>query len=151
MIKFTDDLDSIVPIWQEAFGDSEEDIYFFINNCKNKLCAAYLKNNKPVSMLFLVDCTVDNIAYKYIYAACTYKSEMGNGYMTNLLDFCKSNFSHICLIPADDKLVAFYNDRGFNNKINIDNLNFSERDDIKEYLFEGCALDNPFSLGYIGE
>ena len=36
MIKFFDDSNKIIPLWQEAFGDSKEDILFFLKNCKKK-------------------------------------------------------------------------------------------------------------------
>lgn len=34
MIKITKSVDDIVPLWSEAFGDSREDIVFFIENIK---------------------------------------------------------------------------------------------------------------------
>ena len=37
MIKFFDDSNKIIPLWQEAFGDSKEDILFFLKNCKKKM------------------------------------------------------------------------------------------------------------------
>ncbi len=151
MIEYVNDLSKITPLWQEAFGDSTEDIVFFLDNCVNKSCMAVYDRGKPVSMLFLVDCTVDNKKSKYIYAACTFKKYMGLGYMTNLLEFCGRKYNNLCLIPADEALVGFYEKRGFEKRLPLKALCFDETDEIKEYLFEGCALKKPFVLIYKGE
>ena len=36
MIKYFDDENLIIRLWHEAFGDSDEDIVFFLKNCKHK-------------------------------------------------------------------------------------------------------------------
>ena len=148
MIKIYNDKNLIVPLWQEAFGDSKEDILFFIDNCKNMKCLGYFDDNKLSSMLFLVDCKIDNIDFKYIYAACTYKAKRGRGDMSKLLNYSKAEFKNVCLIPADDKLVNFYSKRGFNIKFGLNEIGFDESEEIKEYLFEGCQLKEPFILAY---
>lgn len=150
MIKFTDNWKSVIELWQEAFGDSREDILFFINNCVHKECLTYYSNNQLASMLFLVDCLCDGKKGKYIYAACTFSSCRGQGFMSQLLDYCKENYSLICLIPADLSLVGYYSKREFNFKISLDKLVFNESGEIKDYLFEGCELKEPFSLAYYG-
>ena len=66
MIKITKSVDDIVPLWSEAFGDSREDIVFFIENIKNARCFAYYENGKAVSMLYLVDCFLDGKQAYYI-------------------------------------------------------------------------------------
>lgn len=148
MIKIIDDRNLIIPLWQEAFNDSKEDIMFFLNNCKNVKCLGYFDENALSSMLFLVDCKINDIDYKYIYAACTYKNKRGRGDMSKLLDYSKSNYRNVCLIPADDKLVEFYIKRGFDTKINLREIVFDESEEIKEYLFDGCELITPFILAY---
>ncbi|MCM1114731.1 MAG: GNAT family N-acetyltransferase [Clostridium sp.] len=139
---------SIVNLWKEAFGDTDEDIHFFLEHCKNKSCLCLKKNNELCSMLFLVDCSIDNAAFKYIYAACTAGSGRKNGYMTKLLEYCQSNFENIVLIPADDALVDYYRKRSFNHNMDIKNILFNESSEIKEYLLEGCNLEAPFALAY---
>ncbi len=148
MIKEFNDKNLIIPLWTEAFGDSEEDIVFFLNNCKNMKCIGCFDDEELLSMLFLVDCKLDNSNSKYIYAACTYKKYRGSGAMSKLLDYCKSNFKNVCLIPADDKLVCFYKKRGFEKEFDVDKIIFDESDDINEYLFEGCQLEKPIILAY---
>lgn len=138
---------SVVSLWQEAFGDSKEDVLFFFNNCQNKFCLCAEKNSDLLSMLFLVDCEVNGKAYKYIYAACTSKNARKSGYMSKLLEYCNSKYDNVLLIPADEELVDYYSKRGFTHKIDMNNILFNESDEIKEYLFEGCSLEKPFALG----
>lgn len=146
MIKEIDDYGKIVHLWQEAFGDTVQDILFFTSNCTNKKCIVYLCDDKVASMLFLVDCECENIAAHYVYAACTLKSMQGKGYMTQILKYCFENYKNICLIPASDSLVKYYNDRGLLFEHSIDDLSFNETNEIKEYLLEGYELTNPSVL-----
>lgn len=150
MITFTDDEESIVSLWQQAFGDSKEDILFFLKNCKNKKCLAFTEEKTLYSMLFLVDCTLNGKPSKYVYAACTDKNFKNQGYMSALLDFCKENYSSVCLIPANNDLVGYYYNRGFNKEQPTNKLYFNENKEICEYLFEGCTLEKPFVMQYIG-
>lgn len=151
MIKLIDNPDDIVSLWAETFGDTADDILFFINNLSHGSAIAYYSDDKPASMLYLVDCTVNGIDYKYIYAACTALAARKRGYMSLLLDYCREHFKNIILIPADENLVTYYSKRGINEKIEINNITFYESKEITEYLFEGCKLEKPFALGYKGE
>ena len=144
MIKFCDDVNDILSLWNAVFGDSEEEIMFFINNAESAECLAYYESGRIVSMLFLVDCFINGKKGKYIYAACTDKNYEGRGYMTEILNHSKkSGYNYLCLIPASDSLVEFYRKRGFDKECSIDSLSFNQIDEIKEYLFEGYNLTEP--------
>ena len=134
MIKFFDDSNKIIPLWQEAFGDSKEDILFFLKNCKKKTALGFFDDGELCSMLFLVDCKLSGEKCKYIYAACTYKNHRGKGYMSNLLEYCQENYDLLSLIPADNSLVRFYNKCAFTYREDIVNIYFDESEDIEEYL-----------------
>lgn len=151
MIKFVDNQNDIIRLWNEAFGDSSEEIFFFIDNIEHGQCIGYYEGSALLSMLYVVDSTVNGKAYKYIYAACTAKSARRRGCMKILLDYCISNYDRVLLIPADENLVLYYSKRGFTHKIDVDNILFNESDDIVEYLFEGCELEEPFALSNKGE
>ena len=124
MIKYFDDENLIIRLWHEAFGDSDEDIVFFLKNCKHKKCLGFFEDDELCSMLFLVDCKVNGNNAKYIYAACTYQNKQKNGQMTNLLSFCKRKYDLLSLIPANDKLVTYYDKRGFKGRSEIKNIIF---------------------------
>lgn len=152
MIKITNNIDDIVPLWSEAFGDSREDIVFFIDNIRNGVCLAEFQNDKAVSMLYLVDCSLNSKQAHYIYAACTDSKSRKKGYMAGLIKYCIDNYDRVCLIPADEHLVNYYNKQGLVFMHPVDDLKFNEcRELIDEYLYAGCSLDSPVVLANKGE
>lgn len=152
MIKITNNIDDIVPLWSEAFGDSREDIVFFIDNIRNGVCLAEFQNDKAVSMLYLVDCCLNSKQAHYIYAACTDSKSRKKGYMAGLIKYCINNYDRVCLIPADEHLVNYYNKQGLVFMHPVDDLKFNEcRELIDEYLYAGCSLDSPVVLANKGE
>lgn len=150
MIKEIDSMEDIVLLWQEAFGDSREDIVFFADNLRHGKAIGLYEGDDLLSMLYLIDCTVCGEPFKYIYAACTANRARRNGCMSTLLDYCLSAYSNVLLVPADNDLVLYYSKRNFTHKIDISNILFNESEEIKEYLFDGCALDKPFALANKG-
>lgn len=152
MIKITKSVDDIAPLWSEAFGDSSEDIVFFIENIKNARCFAYYENGKAVSMLYLVDCFLDGKQSHYIYAACTTQSCRKKGYMSALIEHCIAEFDEVCLISANEKLIEYYKRQGLNFEYSVDKLKFDEcKELVDEYLYAGCSLDTPLVLSNKGE
>lgn len=147
MIKAVQSTEDIVALWAEAFGDSREDIIYFIDNIRHGKCIGYYEGDKLLSMLYLVDCNYKQYMSQYVYAACTLKENRGRGYMSALLDYCTAECEHgFCLIPANYGLVEYYESRGLNRHISIEDISFDECDGICEYLFEGCELEAPFAL-----
>ena len=146
MISYCNNNEKIISLWSDVFKDSREDVEFFIDNLKNGKCLGYFENEKLVSMLYLVDCKVNGIKAKYIYAACTYKEYEGRGYMTKLIEYASKPDNVLCLIPANESLISFYDKRGFNKSAKIESLVFDEIKEIKEYLFEGFELENPMVM-----
>ena len=147
MIKITNNNKGIIACWQEAFGDSEEDIRFFIDNVKKAVCLANEVGSDLASMLFLVPCTINGEQGHYIYAACTKRQYQKQSRMTKLLDAAfekEDNF--LCLLPADEALVKFYCERGFTAEAAVESLGFCQSEAIKEYLFDGCRLTKPFVM-----
>ena len=137
MIRFSDNSSEIVPLWQQAFGDSADEIMFFIENVKDAKCLMYYADGKPASMIYLVKCVADGDDAYYVYAACTAKGHESKGYMTKLIDYCFDEGYTVCLIPASDSLVEFYSRRGISRSIPIESIAFSQSEEIIEYLLEG--------------
>ncbi|MBQ9229438.1 MAG: GNAT family N-acetyltransferase [Eubacterium sp.] len=140
----------VVRLWQEAFGDSEEEICYFLDNAQHAQLIAYYEGDELAAMLFAVDCNLYLYQAKYIYAACTAKKYRGKGYMSQLLDFCRRHYDLLCLIPAQDSLVEYYRLRGFTDFIDIEHLTFDETEEIQEYLLEGYQLTKPQVQYYNG-
>lgn len=56
-IAFIDDLKQIKSLWLNVFaGDDDKTVEYFYKNCVHKKCLGAFCDDKPVSMLFLVDC-----------------------------------------------------------------------------------------------
>lgn len=125
MIRLSDvnDIESIIKLWHEAFGDTEEDIRFFI---KRKYIpentVVYDDNGKIASVLFLLDGAMhikgkDYPSY-YLYAACTAKSHRGMGIMAKMLEYSKNlaksrGVKFICLKPGEKSLFDYYAKHGY--------------------------------------
>lgn len=108
----------VVRLWQDSFGDSEEYIKFFLENCPDYVCVEYIKDNITVSMLFLLNGYVNSQKCKYLYAACTHKDYRRQGIMEKLIDYSKeycfeNGYSAIFLVPATEKLYNYYAKLGF--------------------------------------
>lgn len=125
MIRFStnNDINGIIDLWHEAFGDSAAEIKFFLDNkFKPENTVVFEENKKIVSMLFLLDgemCINDkNYAAYYLYAACTAHEYRGRGLMSKLLKFARNaaferNVYFICLMPAEDSLFDYYSRFGY--------------------------------------
>ena len=125
MIRLSDnnDLKGIISLWQEAFGDSESDILFFLNSHYNpENTVVYEYNNEIASVLFLIEGNmhIKNVDYPsyYLYAACTLKKYRGKGLMSEMLDFAKKiaisrNCFFIALKPAEKSLFDYYSRFGY--------------------------------------
>lgn len=146
MIYKTSDKAIITALWQESFGDSEEEIRLFLENVRHAECLVDEEAGEAAAMLFLVDCCLHLKKGKYIYAACTAARHRGKGYMTKLLEYCIVHEQLLCLIPGDDGLVKYYEQRGFHQRTAIDNLSFDEKTAICEYLLDGFQLTDPCVL-----
>ncbi len=138
--------ENIIKLWQDVFGDSRDEVLYFINNCSHKNCLCLEYDGVLASMLFLVDCRVGEKEYKYIYAACTSQSYRNRGFMTDLLQYCLRSYYNVLLIPANAGLISFYRKVGFDLKIELSDIHFDENEKICGYLFDGCSLKEPFAL-----
>ena len=125
------DLNDIISVWNESFGDSYEDIKFFLDSryvSENTVVCEH--DGKVVSVLFLLDGSMyingsDYPSY-YLYAACTLTEFRGKGIMAQMLSFAKSlsesrNKYFIVLKPGEKSLFGYYEKFGyktvFSNKI----------------------------------
>lgn len=153
MIRYSEksDIKDIIFLWNEAFGDSQEEIMFFINNkYKPENTLVFEDNSKIVSMLFLLEgeMKINNNRYPsyYLYAACTLNDCRGKGYMSQLLGFAKKTaynrgYYFICLLPANKSLYEYYKKYGykplFKKKIlSISSENITNKSDLSN---SGCS------------
>ena len=117
------DLNDIIALWNESFGDSEEDIRFFLDSRyipENTVVCEI--NGRIVSVLFLLNGSMhingnDYPSY-YLYAACTSNKFRGKGIMGDMLSFSESlsasrNKYFIALKPAEKSLFGYYGRFGY--------------------------------------
>lgn len=140
-----DDFNDIIVLWNEAFGDSEDDIKFFLDSRYIPENAVVCETDgRIVSVLFLLDGMMhingkDYSSY-YLYAACTSKDFRGKGIMSDMLGFTKSlsvsrNKQFIILKPGEESLYGYYEKFGyksvFTKKTIKINDNFNAVEEIK--------------------
>ena len=153
-IKFTEDRDQIISLWSAVFGDSREDVEFFLDGCKNYLCLGLFVDGALVSMLFLVNCKYAQYNGQYIYAVCTAEEFRNKGYSSSLISEAKKHMGDfLWLIPANDGLFEFYSKHGFETKLYSNGefdkqIKFEENDEIIEYLYEGSDYEFPKGMIY---
>lgn len=156
MIRFSveSDIKQILSLWNEAFGDSEDEIMFFLNSrYQPENTLIYDIDGEVASMLFLLegDMCINGADYPsyYLYAACTARKHRGRGCMASLLDFAKNTaesrgYYFICLKPGEESLFKFYEKHGYktvfkkkiltvdkNELINIDTFDLSGEKTLK--------------------
>lgn len=118
---------SLKKLWADVFGDSEEYInLLFDYEYTPAECFGEIEDGQVISALYLLKCRI-NIGEKsyngrYLYAAATLKSHRGKGIMGRLIneaeEYIKSeNIDFISLVPASDRLYAYYEKFGFNTSM----------------------------------
>ena len=151
-----DDISGIVSLWNEAFGDSFDEIMFFINNkfvAENTLVA--VENDEIASVLFLLDgkmqikC-VDYPSY-YLYAACTLKKYRGRGYMALMLEDAKNlafsrHIDFICLMPGEKSLFDFYSKFGYKSVFSKKVLKINTESVVEAESLHSCDVYNTEKL-----
>jgi GNAT superfamily N-acetyltransferase len=118
--------------------DTVEDADFLFENVFSKaelLCEEV--DGKPISMLFLMDCTLNQkgkeTPFYYLYAACTHPDFRGKGIMGGLLEKAKAfaekkDKAGIILKPASPSLFKFYNNYGFESLFKVAKANLTIED-----------------------
>lgn len=153
-VAFTDDRAQIISLWHSVFGDSPDEIVFFLENCVHKRCLGCFDGDRLVSMMFLVDCEYCGKKGKYIYAVCTLPEFRRRGLCGELINTAKSfGFDFLWLIPANDRLFKYYGRFGFKKKLYSSNafdhcVSFDEISAITDYLYEGSNYEYPAGMIY---
>lgn len=147
-----DDIGGIVSLWNESFGDTAEEIMFFINNKylpENTLVAE--ENGEIASVLFLLEgkMCIKGIDYPsyYLYAACTLKKYRGRGFMAKLLEEAEKiaalrAIDFICLMPGEKSLFDFYEKFGYKTVFNRKVLSVDVGKDIESVEIKPSDADD---------
>lgn len=133
---------SLIKLWNEVFGDSEEYIKLFFKNAYYDCnCFADIYADEVISVFYLLKC---NIKYegktyngRYLYAAATLPEYRGRGIMSKLIKEAlvygiNENLDFIALLPADDSLYNYYERFGFKEAM------YKYRLDVDETADRAC-------------
>lgn len=107
-----------VALWQEAFGDSEEYINFFLNTHSGCAFVPLVENSELLSALYLIDGELNGVDGFYLFAAATFREHRSKGYMARLLKLAEEKAkqkgkSFIALVPAEKSLFDYYSRFGY--------------------------------------
>ncbi len=111
------DYNAVTKLWQQAFGDSAEDIAACMRHFAPYL-TVYTEENVLLGMFMRLPLEADGKKGDYIYAVATDKCARGRGIATALLDHAKASIQDgskdfLALVPAKPSLFDFYENRGF--------------------------------------
>ena len=117
IIAFTADKAQIISLWSSVFGDSVQDITFFIDNCTHKKCLGYFAEDKLVSMIYQsIDIKIPNLFFEsteqniYEIIGYSYTGTMmvldENGVGTLTIHFKKNDITKIDPIIQDGKVTG---------------------------------------------
>ena len=116
------DIPALCDIWKQCFSDSEEYIQcFYKNNFERISVLAYYVNDKPVSMVHLINASfesdIKHQEAKFIYATGTLPQYRKNGYMGTLLEEltkkARDEGFALFLKPSSSELLGYYEKFGF--------------------------------------
>lgn len=118
------DLEDLITLWSESFGDAREIPQRFYSrfDCE-KGTFVLRKNNEVISCVNAIKVYFGEKTGYYFYAVSTKQSFRRQGLMESLLCLSEKYLAEIgaeffCLIPADEKLANYYKNLGY--KIAVD-------------------------------
>ncbi len=131
----------LISVTSRCFNEPKEIVtYFFENKFKTDNCFVCLENDKPVSVVNILDqkLMLKNKLYKvgYIYGVCTLPEFRGKGYMKKLLNYaesCIASKGYDCsfLVPESRYLERFYENIGYRNFFKTKSVFLSKNEMIK--------------------
>ena len=106
-------------LWMQAFGDSIESVDAFFRTAYDPThSTAICEENEPVSALYWLDYDWNGKKLAYIYAVATEEQFQGQGYGRQLMEQAhkllrEQGYAGAVLVPAEDNLVQWYANQGY--------------------------------------
>ncbi len=113
-----EDLPALSKLWQEAFGDSPEEVAHFYKTAFSFDRALLAQAQNPVACIYWMDAKIagQRIAYLYAFAveeACRGKG-VGKALLEKTLETLKEKeYAAAVLVPGEESLQAYYEKCGF--------------------------------------
>lgn len=132
------DLPALISLWQEAFGDSEEEAaFYFRQRHQHQNMLVWQEGEQLAGMLSMLPLLLQSHAKsyraRYVYAVATARSHRGQGISTRLLEAAhqaieKEGGMASVLVPAEPSLFDYYAKRGYHTAFMIDQLEINGED-----------------------
>lgn len=127
MIKIANskDFDEIISLWNESFPNEEQFTKFYFENIFDiNKTLIFVKDNKIVSMLQMLDFDSNMGKTMYIYGVCTKKEYRNQGIMAKMLtesfDIAKKQaYQYSIIVPAEEYLFDIYEKYGYKSTLNL--------------------------------
>lgn len=112
------DIPALRALWKQAFGDTDSFLDSFFSLAFSTERALIAKENEQLlGALYWFDCVCAGNNFAYIYAVATNKVYQGRGVCTALMQETYNRMTQagkgLILVPADDRLRAFYHRLGY--------------------------------------
>lgn len=118
-----EDRPQIIGLWQEAFGDSEEEaLFYFQHRHKDQNMLVFVEDGQVQGMLSLLPVLLKGegqaLKARYIFAVATRLAQRGRGISTHLMEaahrlIAQEGGHASVLVPASEALFQFYGKRGY--------------------------------------
>lgn len=141
-------------LWALCFDEKQSALnLFFERNFDNMSAYVVFDNNKAVSALYLIDCTLNGQKSHYLCGASTSPEYRGLGIMGQLIEYAlcdakKHGDVYSLLLPATDSLYSFYKKFGYteNCSANVQKLTRSQLEQIEKTDIENISSKNIIEL-----
>lgn len=112
------DLPQMSLLWQEAFGDSREDVENFYETAFSCDRALIGEEQKVVAGIYWIDAQIDGQKVAYLYALAVDAACRGRGVGKTLLNRALETlkgegYAGAVLVPGEEALCAYYQKAGF--------------------------------------
>lgn len=113
-----EDIPALTALWQEAFGDTPEQIGLFFRHGFAPERSLVLEDGEILSGLYWFDCSLGGEKLAYIYAVATLRRCRGRGLARRLLESAHSllaarGYAAAVLVPGSRELFDYYRRQGY--------------------------------------
>lgn len=146
-----EDIPTLKNLWQICFGDRMRYIdVFFEEMFKAENTVVCTLGEKICGVAYILDRKLNFKKFMYGYAIGVFPEYRGNGICEKMLEFIrKKAASENCIFglhPANDKLTEFYKRIGLNEMYSLKEVDASDFDSDKTFLFENINEDEFYNL-----
>lgn len=144
------DRKTVVDIWTQAFGDTQDYIYRFFN-LSGATTYVYRENGLVLGFVNLLDVTVNEKKGGYVFALAVDEKYRGRGIGSKLLEYVditltNNGYSFAIVIPEPyNKLKQLYCSCGFDDEIYLFTTQFKKAEQTKDFRITKASAEETFN------